>query len=102
MTIKPHPTFATIRADEVAECWEGVGTALYAKLWNEIVPLQKSIPNIEDSGPHDHVGFENLAAHWHLLTPGEQEHYAYLILQQCQKRLRTYSRISFYFLLTSE
>lgn len=73
MTIKPHDTFKTIRADEVAECWNGVGDALYTKLWNEIVPLQKRIPNIEDTGPHDHVGFENLAAHWHLLTPDEQD-----------------------------
>ena len=74
MTIKPHDTFKTIRADEVAECWDGVGTALYAKLWNDIVPLQKRIPNIEDTGPADHVGFENLAAHWHLLTTDEQDH----------------------------
>lgn len=71
---KPHNTFTTYRADEVAETWDGVGQELYAKLWNAIVPRQKPIPNLEDSGPHDHVGFENLAAHWHLLTETEQEH----------------------------
>src|SRR5262245_23142714 len=70
--MKAHDTFKTIRADEVAECWDGVPRALYIKLWNDIVPLQKPIPNLEDSGPHDHVGHENLAAHWHLLTSDEQ------------------------------
>ena len=74
MTIKPHPTFETIRADEVAECWDGVGRDLYAKLWNVIVPLQKPIPNREDTGPADHIGFENLAAHWHHLSADEQAH----------------------------
>lgn len=69
---KPHNYFQGIRADEVAECWDGVPKELYAKLWNDIVPLQKSIPNIEDSGPNDHVGHENLAAHWDKLTEDEQ------------------------------
>lgn len=69
---KPHSAFAYHRADEVAECWDGIGHDLYGRLWNDIVPLQKSIPNLEDSGPHDHVGFENLASHWHILTEAEQ------------------------------
>jgi hypothetical protein len=70
--IKPHMEFEYNRADEVAECWDGIPKELYAKLWNDIVPLQKNIPNIEDSGPADHVGFENLASHWHMLTEDEQ------------------------------
>lgn len=73
MTAKPHDIFRTTRADEVAECWEGVSDELYRALWNKIVPHQKAIPNLEDSGPHDHVGHENLAAHWDKLTPEEQE-----------------------------
>jgi len=73
MTTKPNPVFESIRADEVAECWDGVPEALYLKLWNEIVPLQEEIPNREDSGPHDHIGHENLASHWALLTEEEQE-----------------------------
>jgi hypothetical protein len=72
--IKPHPTFETIRADEVAECWDGVSKDLYFALWNKIVPHQKSIPQeiLEDSGPHDHIGRENLASHWDKLTEEEQ------------------------------
>ena len=72
--ITPNDVFNYTRADEVAECWNGVGHDLYAKLWNEIVPLQKPIANLEDSGPADHVGHENLASHWHLLTEAEQTH----------------------------
>jgi hypothetical protein len=67
--IKPHASFSTIRADEVAECWEGVGGDLYSVLWNVIVPHQRPIPNLEDSGPADHVGHECLASHWHRLDP---------------------------------
>ena len=71
--MKPHHYFELHRADEVAECWEGVPQELYAKLWNVIVPRQKEIPNIEDNGPADVVGFENLAAHWSLLNVDEQK-----------------------------
>jgi hypothetical protein len=70
--IKPHQTFEYIRADEIAECWDGITESLYLKLWNDIVPLQRAIPNLEDTGPADHVGHENLASHWHLLTEVEQ------------------------------
>jgi hypothetical protein len=70
--VKPHESFSYHRADEVAECWDGISEQLYLKLWNEIVPLQKSIPNLEDSGPHDHIGFENLASHWDILSEAEQ------------------------------
>jgi hypothetical protein len=70
--IKPHMSFEYSRADEVAECWDGIGQALYTFLWDIIVPLQKPIPNLEDSGPHDHVGHENLASHWHLLPEDYQ------------------------------
>lgn len=70
--MKSHSVFEYVRADEVAETWEGVSDALYRTLWNCIVPLQKDIPNLEDSGPHDHIGFENLAAHWDRLSEEEQ------------------------------
>ena len=69
---RPHAAFKYIRADEVAECWDGVGTELYTTLWNKIVPLQKAIPNREDTGPADHVGHEALAAHWHVLSLADQ------------------------------
>ena len=69
----PHRYFKTIRADEVAECWDGVPQELYVKLWNVIVERQREIPNIEDNGPSDLVGFENLAKYWKLLTEDEQK-----------------------------
>jgi hypothetical protein len=69
---KPHACFAYIRADEVAECWEGVPRELGSALWAKIVPHMKATPNLEDSGPFDHVGHENLAAHWNRLTEAEQ------------------------------
>jgi hypothetical protein len=71
--MKPDSFFKIIRADEVAECWDGVPEELYLKLWNVIVPRQKEIPNLEDNGPADVVGYENLASHWHLLTEEEQK-----------------------------
>lgn len=69
--MRPHRTFETYRADEVAECWH-VSEALYRALWNKVVPHQRPIPNIEDNGPADVVGIESLAAHWHRLDEAEQ------------------------------
>jgi hypothetical protein len=64
-----------IRPDEVAECWDGVlkVNGLYEALWS--LP-QTPIPNLEDSGPHDHVGHDNLAQHWSKLS---EEHRIALI-----------------------
>lgn len=70
--IKPHSLFEITRADEVAECWDGVSKELYLSLWNKVVPHQRDIPNIEDNGPADVIGWENLAAHWNRLTEEEQ------------------------------
>lgn len=60
-----------IRADEVAECWNGVLAVdgLYEALWS--LP-QTPVPNLEDSGPHDHIGHDNLAAHWGVISPDHQ------------------------------
>lgn len=69
--MKPQAVFSIIRADEVAECWEGVGEELYKALW-AIASIQRPIPNIEDSGPHDHIGHECLADYWHELTLDHQ------------------------------
>jgi hypothetical protein len=70
--ITPHDVFEIVRADEVAECWEGVPMELGTALWSKIVPLQERIPNLEDSGPHDHIGHANLAQYWDKLTEDEQ------------------------------
>lgn len=59
--------FRYTRADEVAECWDGITPDLYEALW-AIVSVMKLIPNTEDSGPHDHVGHENLAKYWRRLS----------------------------------
>ena len=70
--VRPHKCFEVYRADEVAECWDGVPDALYKTLWGVIVPNQKDIPNLEDNGPGDVVGWECLASHWARLTEDEQ------------------------------
>ena len=68
---KPHPSFRYVRADEVAECWDGVTSDLSRKLW-AIAEHQRPIPNLEDSGPFDHVGHENLAKRWDWLSTADQ------------------------------
>ena len=70
--IQPHRIFDYIRADEVAETWDKVPHELYVKLWNEVVPHQRPLPNIEDNDPDDLVGWEALASHWHRLNEHEQ------------------------------
>lgn len=69
---QPNAAFKYLRADEVAECWAGITDELYRALWNKCVSKQKPLPNLDDSGPYDHVGAESLASHWHRLTPEEQ------------------------------
>jgi len=70
--MKPHPFFNVVRADEVAECWDGVTDELYKRLWSVLVPQQRPIPNIEDNGPADVVGIGCVAENWGLLTEEEQ------------------------------
>lgn len=71
----------TTRADEVAETWDGVYSVpgLYEALW--VLP-QNEIPNIEDSGPHDHIGHDNLAQYWDKLSLDHQQILVDLELQQ--------------------
>ncbi len=72
--IEPHHSLHVWRADEIAECWHGVPDGLYNALWNKIVACQTRIPQdiLEDSGPGDHVGRENVAMFWDKLAPDEQ------------------------------
>jgi len=67
-----NPVFEYTRADKVAETWDGVSQSLRSALWSKIVPHMKPIPNLEDSGPADHVGHENLASHWKRLSFDER------------------------------
>jgi hypothetical protein len=72
-----HPLFHTLRADEVAECLEGIpsGSDLYCRLWDivGVMPgITEGLANIDDLCPGD-VRSEELAlsTYWHLLS---QEH----------------------------
>lgn len=88
--MKPHPYFDTIRADEVAECWEGVlqCEGLYDALWG-IAALMPSLPNKEDSGPHDHIGTFCLSSAWHTLSPEHQAQLNELAIAQ-EKMIRSW------------
>jgi hypothetical protein len=67
--IKPRTIFKYWRADDVAECMEGVrDTDLYATLWRDIVPLQSA----DDFRETRESGFESLANYWHLLSESDQ------------------------------
>lgn len=69
---KANEAFKYVRADEVAECWDGVSDSLYQSLWNKVVANMPPMPNLEDFGPADMVGVHNLAQFWHLLSEEEQ------------------------------
>mgnify|MGYP001033253478 CR=1 FL=1 len=62
--IEPNLIFKYWRADEVAECMDGVTDDLYSKLWNDIVPQQS-----EDFLLGGNVC---LANYWHLLSETDQ------------------------------
>lgn len=65
--IKPNVIYKYWRADEVAECMEGVTGALYSTLWNDIVIHQS-----EEFQETPELGTESLAKYWHLLTEQDQ------------------------------
>jgi len=65
--IKPRTIFKYWRADEVAECMEGIPTELRDRLWNDIVPLQS-----DEFQETPEAGFEALANYWHLLSETDQ------------------------------
>ena len=62
-SFRPNPIFEIWRADEVAECME-IPDEIYAKLWNDIVPLQGEV--IANDGSWC------LAKYWGKLTLKEQ------------------------------
>lgn len=68
-TIAPYDTFNILSPDEVAECME-IGTDLYTKIWNEIVPLYDGQERSEVPDDHDK---RCLAKYWDKFTPEEQE-----------------------------
>ena len=65
---KAHIALSYVRPDEVAECWNGVGNDLYRALWGLMKFVPKT-PNIEDSGPADHVGYGSVASLWEHVSP---------------------------------
>ena len=66
--IKPNDIYNYWRADDVAECMEGITDELYSTLWNDIVPLQ----SVDDFRETRESGFEALANYWHLLSESDQ------------------------------
>jgi hypothetical protein len=71
MSIKPNSAFDVVRADEVAECWEGVTDDLYRKLWG-IVNLMPSY-NAEEMEEPVYGGEYALKAYWDKLEAEDQQ-----------------------------
>lgn len=68
MKIKPHGLFQVWSPDEVAECLV-VSPELYAKIWNELVPIYDKWPRSEVP---DDFSKRCLAKWWYKFTPEEQ------------------------------
>jgi len=68
---QPNDLFKYWRADQVAECMEGVTDALYITLWSDIVPLQEVMTFQETSRAlrPRRPFFYN---YWHLLSESNQ------------------------------
>ena len=67
--IRAHKLFQINSPDEVAECFEGIGTELYTKIWNTIVPLYDKKPRSEVP---DDFGRRNLSKFWKHFTDDEK------------------------------
>jgi hypothetical protein len=91
--MKPHDYFDVTRADEVAECWEGVikCEGLYEALW-DIANATPPLPNKEDNGPYDYVGMQCLSLSWNELSPEHQRHLNALAIQRAEEVQKWISR----------
>ncbi len=72
--IKPHGWLSFHSCDTIAECWDGVSSALYRALWNAMdhaKPLSEQI-DIEESAPGDAIGLNTPVEFWHLFTDDEK------------------------------
>ena len=70
--IKPNDIFKYWRADQIAECMDGVPEHLYSTLWNDIVPMQEPLEEFEDVGRLDADGRSSITLYWHLLSQSDQ------------------------------
>lgn len=73
MGIRAHNLFRYMRADEVAECIDGVTAVpgLYAKLWANIIP-QRNTPGLNYREINDDFTRTALVNRWSKFTPEEQ------------------------------
>ena len=68
MTVQPHPRLQYVTPDTVAECWN-VGEDLYVALWKTVGAYDDAYrANIEDIGPADVVGLNNVTDFWNQFT----------------------------------
>ncbi len=66
MTVRPHGALSVIRADEIAECWEGVDRETYDLLWSlvpETTPWRETPPEPD---------VDAVVEHWGRLTEAQQ------------------------------
>lgn len=73
--IQPEFGLTLTSLDTVAECYEGISTELYSKLWSllgECKPMSEQI-NIEESSPCDAIGLNNVASFWERFSDIEKE-----------------------------
>jgi hypothetical protein len=66
--IKRHGLFTCWRADEVAECLDGVPDSIYRFLWERIVPLQEPIHTNDGEARFEEPTFDSpLSKFWNKL-----------------------------------
>lgn len=70
MKIQPDIAFEVLRADEVAECWEGVNDHLYKKLWDIVQMMPRYNPEVMEEPVIG--GKYALAYYWKYLDEDEQ------------------------------
>lgn len=83
MTIEPHPFLKLTRPDEIAECWEGVSTDLYRRLWESL----KGLPAYHGETPPE-PDAHDLVKVWDFFTDAEKEELNRLAAKQDEELRR--------------
>lgn len=75
--IQPHPSFSTIRPDEVAECWDG-SDDLYQALWACVPDYKGPRPEVSEEPC---IGVDCVKDFWHRFTDEQKQELNYEALR---------------------
>mgnify|MGYP003152711673 CR=1 FL=1 len=72
--IKPHENAQYVSCDQMAECYDGVSSELYQRLWEALQNAEETVPaeNCGSSYEYRECNKTRVADHWDFFTEDER------------------------------